>query len=283
MYRKRSTPLMRVILYLAILIVTIWAFFPFYWFITTSFKFPRDVMETTWIPFFHYQPTLNNWREQIIHRWPEISLGLKNSLTVALFTCVLAVLIGSLAAYSLARFTFKRWTNKNIIIFFLSQRMLPPVVLIIPFLIMMKAIKLVDTQMVLILVNTVVDIPFVVLIMRDVFKGIPVELEEAALVDGCSRSKVFYQISLPLAAPGLIAAGILCFALTWNEFMFALTLVYQKALTIPVQILGTDSTQGIQYWDTSVRGLIAILPPAILALFVQRFIVRGLTLGAVKG
>jgi len=283
MYRRKFSVITRVILYLTVVIVTVWAFFPFYWFITTSLKFPKDVMETTWIPFIDYKVTLSNWRNQLIARWPEISLGLGNSFVVALFTCILSVLVGSLAAYSLARFTFKTWSNKNILIFFLSQRMLPPVVLVIPFLIMMKTLHLVDTQIALILVNTVYTLPFSVLIMRDIFKGIPREMEEAGLVDGCSRVQVFSKIALPLAAPGLVAAGILVFALTWNEYMFALTLARQKALTIPLQILGTDSTQGIQYWDTSVRGLIAILPPAVLALFVQRFIVRGLTFGAVKG
>jgi len=240
-------------------------------------------MRATWFPYVDFRPTLNNWSSQIVGRWPELSLGLKNSFTISAFTACFSLLLGSFAAYALARFTFTRWSNRNIMVFFLSQRMLPPVVLVVPFLIMMKTLSLTDTQIGLILINTATTMPFTVLILRDIFASIPRELEEAALVDGCSYLRIIFQIVFPLAASGLIAAGILAFALTWNEYMFALTLARKNAVTIPLQILGTDSTQGIQYWDTSVRGLIAILPPAVVTLFVQRYIIKGLTLGAVKG
>lgn len=161
--------------------------------------------------------------------------------------------------------------------------MLPPVVLVIPFLLMFKAAKLVDSQLALIMVNTTINLPFVVLIMRDIFREIPPELDEAARVEGCSSFGIFYKVALPLAGSGLVAAGILVFAFTWNEYLFALSLAYQRAVTIPLQIAGTGNVQGVQFWITSVRGLVAVLPPVILALFVQRFIVRGLTFGALKG
>jgi multiple sugar transport system permease protein len=191
--------------------------------------------------------------------------------------------MGSMAGFSLARYRFRLWNNKNILIFFLSQRMLPPVVLVIPFLLMFKAMKLVDSQLSLIMVNTTINLPFVVLIMRDIFKEIPVELDEAARVEGCSSFGIFYKVALPLAGSGLVAAGILVFTFTWNEYLFALCLAYQKAITIPLQIAGTGNVQGIQFWITSVRGLVAVIPPVVLAIFAQRFIVRGLTFGAVKG
>lgn len=283
MRRKGVKWFVSMALYLIILFVVVWAFFPFYWFIATSFKFPLDVMRATWLPWVDFRPTLNNWHSQILGRWPELSLGLKNSFTISAFAACFSLLLGSFAAYALARFKFTRWSNRNIMVFFLSQRMLPPVVLVIPFLIMMKTLGLTDTQIGLILINTAVTMPFTVLILRDIFAAIPRELEEAALVDGCSHLRIIFQIVFPLAASGLVAAGILAFALTWNEYMFALTLARKNAVTIPLQILGTDSTQGIQYWDTSVRGLIAILPPAVITLFVQRYIIKGLTLGAVKG
>ena len=283
MVGKRSSIILQVFLYIVIFIVVIWAFFPFFWFISTSFKFPKDVIRGAWFPFLQFTPTLDNWYSQIIGRWPELSHGLKNSFIISSITAILSLLLGGFAAYSLARFTFKKWPNKSIMVFFLSQRMLPPVVLVVPLLILMKSLKLIDTQIGLILINTAVTIPFVVLILRDVFSAIPKELEEAAMVDGCSRLRILFQITFPLSVAGLIAAGILVFAMTWNEYMFVLTLASRKATTIPLQILGTDSTQGIQYWDTSVRGLIAILPPALITLFVQRYIIKGLTLGAVKG
>jgi multiple sugar transport system permease protein len=161
--------------------------------------------------------------------------------------------------------------------------MLPPVVLVVPFLVMFKAMRLVDTQLAMIMVTTTTNLPFVVLIMRDIFKEIPVELDEAARVEGCSSFQIFYKVAIPLAASGLVAAGILVFAFTWNEYMFALSLTYQKAATIPIQIAGTGNVQGVQFWITSVRGLVAVIPPVVLALFAQRFIVRGLTFGALNG
>ena len=114
-------------------------------------------------------------------------------------------------------------------------------------------------------------------------KEIPVELDEAARVEGCSSFGIFYKVALPLAGSGLVAAGILVFTFTWNEYLFALCLAYQKAITIPLQIAGTGNVQGIQFWITSVRGLVAVIPPVVLAIFAQRFIVRGLTFGALKG
>ena len=270
-------------MYVLLIILAVWAIFPFYWVIVTSFKQPKDTLGTKLVPFIDYQPTLENWKGEIGRRWPELSKGLSNSLSVAVVTSLLTLFLGSMAGFSLARYRFRRWTNKNILIFFLSQRMLPPVVLVIPFLLMFKAVKLVDSQIALIMVNTTVNLPFVVLIMRDIFREIPPELDEAARVEGCGSFAIFYKVALPLSGSGLVAAGILVFAFTWNEYMFALSLAYQKAVTIPLQIAGTGNVQGIQFWITSVRGLVAVLPPVILVLFVQRFIVRGLTFGAIKG
>lgn len=283
MYRGTSKRPTTIIIYFILIILSIWAIFPFYWVVVTSFKQPKDALGTKLIPFVDYQPTLENWKQEIGRRWPELSKGLKNSLSVALTTSLLTLILGSMAGFSLARYQFHRWSNKNILIFFLSQRMLPPVVLVIPFLLMFKAARLVDSQLALIMVNTTVNLPFVVLIMRDIFREIPVELDEAARVEGCSSFGIFYKVALPLAGSGLVAAGILVFAFTWNEYMFALSLAYQRATTIPLQIAGTGNVQGIQFWITSVRGLVAVIPPVVLALLVQRFIVRGLTFGALKG
>jgi multiple sugar transport system permease protein len=146
-----------------------------------------------------------------------------------------------------------------------------------------KSLGLLDTRLALVLVNTTFTMPFAVLIMRDMFKELPVELEEAALVDGCSRWTAFLRVALPLAAPALVSTAIICFAFTWNEFLFALVLTYRQAIPMTIVIAGTEHTQGVQFWYVSTRLLLAILPPAILALMVQKYIVRGLTMGAVKG
>ncbi|NLJ49735.1 MAG: carbohydrate ABC transporter permease, partial [Candidatus Atribacteria bacterium] len=126
-------------------------------------------------------------------------------------------------------------------------------------------------------------IPFAVLILRDAFKELPEEIEESALVDGCSRFQAFFRMALPLAAPALVSAGIICFSFAWNEFLFAFIMTYAKAAPMTVIIAGTQDTQGIQFWYVATRMLLAIVPPAVLALTVQKYIVRGLTFGAVKG
>jgi multiple sugar transport system permease protein len=269
--------------YFLLIIFSIVALFPFYYIITTSLKLPKDAMSAKWMPFIDFQPTLKNWNSEIGGRWPELSKGLKNSLIVALSTSVLAILIGSFAGFGLARFRYHRWSNKGLVIFFLSQRMLPPVVLVVPILLMFKFFGIVDNPLALVIVNTTFTLPFVVLITRDIFKEIPVEIEEAALVDGCSYFRLYWKIAFPIAAAGLVASSILVFALTWNEYMFAVALAYQRAVVITIQIAGTGNVQGIQFWITAVRGLVAVLPPVIMAMFTQRFLVRGLTFGAIKG
>lgn len=274
----------KILLWLVILLATAWAVFPFYWAIVTSLKEPGVILTTpSFVPFVQFSPTLINWQLEFTNRWPEISRALLNSLIIAVGSTIISVFLGTLAGYGLARFRFERWKNKDIAMWFLSQRFLPPVVTVIPFFIVMQNLKLLDTHLALILTNATFTMPFGVLIMRDVFKELPEELEESALVDGASRFQTFWHIALPLAAPAMAAAAVICFAFAWNEFLFALILTYKDAQPVTVLIAGVEHTQGIQFWFVATRLLIAILPPALLALTAQRYIVRGLTLGAVKG
>jgi multiple sugar transport system permease protein len=196
---------------------------------------------------------------------------------------VIAVSLGTLAGYGLARFRFDRWKNKDMTMWFLSQRFLPPMVTVIPFFLVMQFLRLIDTLPALILANATFTLPFAVLVLRDVFKDLPKELEESAYVDGASHLKAFWYIALPLAAPAVAAAAVICFAFSWNEFLFGLILSVKNAQPITVVIAGVEHTQGIQFWFVATRLLLAMLPPALLALTAQRYIVRGLTLGAVKG
>ncbi|MGQ9689255.1 MAG: carbohydrate ABC transporter permease [Desulfobaccales bacterium] len=273
----------RIPVFVLLCLISLTVIFPIYFILSTTFKLPKDVLDIKWFPFIGFDPVFENWRTEIGHRWPELSHGLRNSLIISISTSALTLLIGSMAGYGLARFKFHVWKNKDIVVFFLSQRVLPPVVLVIPILLMFRFLKIVDNPLSLIIVNTTFNIPFVVLITRDIFREIPVELDEAARVDGCSYFTLFWKIALPLASAGLVASAILVFTFTWNEYMFALTLAYRKAAPITIQIAGTGNVQGIQFWITSVRGLVAVIPPVVIALFTQRFLVRGLTFGAVKG
>jgi multiple sugar transport system permease protein len=273
-----------ILLWAVIIVATAWVVFPFYWAIITSFKEPSVILsKPSLIPFLQFQPTLVNWQSEFTNRWPEISRALTNSIIISLGATLVAIGFGTLAGYGLARFRFYGWTNKDITMWFLSQRFLPPMVTVIPFFLVMQFLDLLDTRLALILTNATFTMPFAVLIMRDVFKELPIEMEESAWVDGASRIQSFLRIALPLSAPAVAAAAVICFAFSWNEFIFALILTLKNAQPITVIIAGVSHTQGIQFWFVATRLLFAIVPPTLLALTAQRYIVRGLTFGAVKG
>jgi len=281
---KKKQGIGGVLIWIVIVIAALWAFFPFYWAITTSFKPPGVIVtKPTLFPFLDFKPTLYNWYNEYIQRGREIRNSIRNSMIIAGGAMLIAVFLGTMAGYGLARFRFRRWKNRDMTLWFLSQRFLPPMVTVIPFFIVMKSFKLLDTHWALIMANATFTLPFAVLILRDVFKELPVELEESAWVDGASRFGAFLRIALPLAAPAISVAAVICFSFSWNEFLFALILTYKKATPVTVLIAGVEHTQGVQFWFIATRLLTAILPPAILALAAQRYIVRGLTFGAVKG
>jgi multiple sugar transport system permease protein len=281
--RKQRPTLGRVLTRIVLALATAWALFPVYWAVLTSLKLPNMQYALAFIPWLQFQPTLVEWKSQLVDQGTALYQSVFNSLVIALGSMAIALTLGTMAAYGLARFRYRRWKNRNITMWFLSQRFLPPVATLVPFFLVMKTLNLLDTQLALILANATFTLPFAVLLMRDAFKMLPDELEESALVDGASRFRAFRSIALPLAAPSLVATGIICFAFAWNEFLFGLVLSYQNARPITVYIAGSEATQGIAFWFVATRALVAITPPMILSLLVQRYIVRGLTLGAVKG
>lgn len=283
MYRPKMPAWKRVLMIIAMVIATVWLIFPFYWAVITSLKKPADVFKLSFIPFVQFQPTLENWRTELTLRTKEVVGGLSTSFIVAVSAAAIALAIGTLAGYGLARFRYQRWKNRDIAMWILSQRFLPPAATVIPFFLMMRKFGLVDTPLALILVNVTFTIPFTVMILRDAFGELPLELEESALVDGCTPFQTLVWIALPLVAPALVSAAIISFAFTWNEFLFAFILTYSQATPMTVVIAGTQDTQGVQFWYVSTRMLMAVIPPTILAMAIQRYIVRGLTLGAVKG
>ena len=268
----------RILIYIAVLI----SFFPIFWTISTSFKTPTESIQPLFFPFIGYHPTLINWNHQLTTGGNEVYRSLSNSLIIAACSTGIALLLGILAGYSIARFRFKRIKEGDIAMWVLSQLFIPPVVVVIPIFLMIQFFHILDTQLSLIIAHTTFSIPIATLLMRDVFLSLPYEIEESALVDGCSRFGALFRIAMPLAAPSIVSAGILCFAFSWNEFIFALTLTYDRATTIPLLIAGARQLLGVQFSALSVRAVLAILPPTILVMFVQRYIVRGLTLGAVN-
>jgi multiple sugar transport system permease protein len=267
---------------LAIVIAMIFLF-PFYWALSTSLRNPIDTFTVAGlgIPWLDFEPTVANWVQQLATA--ESRQALANSTMIAVGASVLALLLGTPAAYALARFRFRRIPNRDLTVWFLSQRVLPPVATVIPFYLVMRSLGLLDTQLALILINATFVLPFVVVIVRQTFIELPLELEEAALVDGAGHFGSFWRIALPLAMPAIVATGLIIFAFAWNEFLFAITIASREAITIPVLMAGAVDTRGVQFWFMAVRAMIAMIPPVVVALLAQRFIVRGLTLGAVKG
>jgi multiple sugar transport system permease protein len=196
----------------------------------------------------------------------------------------LALLLGSLAAYGLSRFRYKfgPMHNSDILFFFISQLILPPVVLALPFLVLYRELDLLDTRFGLVLVYTLTVLPIVVWIMRDQFNAIPIELDEAALVDGLSAWGVFLRIVLPIALPGMVAAFILSLVLTWNEYFFAALLTASSAKTLPVMVASQTGSQGIDWWSMAALSTAAIAPLVIMGILLERYIVKGLATGAGK-
>jgi multiple sugar transport system permease protein len=267
---------------LAVVVAMIFLF-PLYWALSTSLRNPIDTFTVAGlgVPWIDFQPTLDNWIDQLATE--ESRRALANSTIIAIGASVLALLLGTPAAYALARFRFRRIPNRDITVWFLSQRVLPPVATVIPFYLVMRALGLLDTHVALILINATFVLPFVVVIVRQTFLDLPVELEESAFVDGAGYFSAFWRITLPLAMPAIAATGLIIFAFTWNEFLFAIAISSREAITIPVHMAGGVDSRGVQFWFMAVRAMIAMIPPVLIALLAQRFIVRGLTLGAVKG
>jgi multiple sugar transport system permease protein len=283
----------RVLVYGALIIWTFVSLFPIYWTLTTSFKTAVNVTQGHLIPWVDFIPDWRGWRSlglspdtigQVSTVREEFLKRFANSVIASLGAAALAVVIGSLAAYGLSRFDYKfGWMrNKDISFFFLSQLILPPVVLAMPFLVLYKELALLDTRIGLILVYTLMVLPIVIWIMRDQFDTIPIELEQAALVDGCSVWGAFLRIVLPIALPGMVAAFILSVILCWNEYFFAALLTSTNAKTLPVMVASQTGSQGISWWSMAALSTAAIAPLVVIGVFLERYIVKGLTAGAVK-
>ncbi|OIO92909.1 MAG: hypothetical protein AUK03_09105 [Anaerolineae bacterium CG2_30_64_16] len=275
--------------YTLLIVWTVICLFPIYWLVITSIKQPIAVFQgPKYFPWVDFKPTLDAWKflltgptsRQVIRSWT-------NSAILAIGSAALAVALGALAGYGLTRFRYRvpglGWRNDNIAFWIISQRMLPPVVVILPFMIMYRFLGLIDTRHGMILAYTVFNLPFAVWILRDFFAGLPIDLEESALIDGASRLQAFRKIVLPLSTPGLVATFLFCMMFSWNDYLFALMLTFSRSSTLPMFIAG-EGTQsyGPQWWYLSALSLLAVAPMVIVALLVERYITRGLVVGAIK-
>ena len=264
-------------LWLAALAVTAFFAFPIAWMTLSSLKSEVDV--ATYPPLWIFTPSLHSYH-QLFDELGAMD-GLVNSCFIVGIATCLAMIAGTLAAYAMARFDIK---GKNVLAFeVLSIRMLPPIVSVIPLFIIAKQLGIFDTPWLLIAVYTLSGLPFVVWVMRVFIQEIPQSIEEAALIDGCSRYQAFWRITLPLLLPGLAATMVIVFMFAWNEFLIASILTSRDAKTLPIIAASAIKPKAISFGLASAAGVLMSLPVVVLVLLMQRYLVRGLTLGAVKG
>jgi multiple sugar transport system permease protein len=314
-----------------------WTFvvlFPLYWLAVTSLKRPIDVFNGPfYVPFVDFRPTLDAWHYIFVDLRNDTLRPYWNTVVVGTSSSVLTMILGTAAAYGLARFTYRprlgvvllfvgclvlavvavslkapwepvvtgaaalfillrhtlgrRFTrsagNNDIAFWMISQRILPPVAVVVPVYVLFQRLHLLDTWTALITTYVASNLPLAVWLTRDYFRSLPVELEECAAVDGASRYRILWSIVLPISVPGLVATFLFILVFAWNEYLFALFLTSANAQTLPLTIAAQNATRGPQWWYMSVLILIMIVPVIAMAIVLERYIARGLLVGAVRG
>lgn len=328
-----QAPVAKIVTYALLFLWTLVVVVPLYWVLITSFKGPGEVDNGPfYLPFVDFAPSLQAWDFMLVHNYT--LRPYMNSVIVAVASTLLAVLIGSLAAYALVRIRFQvklaavaiflilltaiivavatfgvRWEiaiavaaalfiialftlvgrtklavgNNDIEFWMISNRIMPPIVAVLPIYVMFQQMRLLDTQVALIATYTAINLPIVVWLTRDFFAGIPLDLEESAQIDGASKFRVFFTIALPLVRSGLVATFLLVLILAWNEYLLALFLSNADAQTMPVLVSAQNTTRGPQWWNMSVLITVMIAPVIVISTILQKHIARGLLVGAVKG
>jgi multiple sugar transport system permease protein len=262
----------------ALLLAAICAFciFPFYWMVTTSLKTQVVALQSP--PAWIFTPTLANYVEVLFE--DKVGVALINSIIVAVCTTLLAVGLGTPAAYALARFEFRGKTD--LWFWFITNRFVSPVVLAFPVFLISRDLGLRDTHLALILMYLTFTLPIVIWICTDQFRSIPHELDEAALLEGASQWRIFRSICLPLAMPGVAVSSILAFIFSWNELLFAYILAPKNAKTAPAMAVTFMEGYDVPYGKIMATSTLIVIPVLIFALLASKHLVRGLTMGAVK-
>ena len=272
------------------LVITFWSMFviaPFLWALSTSFKdFNSVTGGATYIPWLQFEPSLEGWK--VLVRSPakggvDIIEPYFNSIFVTCTASLISIIFGTLAAYALSRFTFKAGFIKNndITFFFISQRIMPPIVLSIPFFLMLSFLGLLDNLFGLILVYIVLLMPIAVWIMVDFFNKVPREIDETALIDGCNPYQAFIKVVVPNSIPGLIVAGLFCIIFGWIDFFFPFILTFTEVQLLPVKIVALNSSV-TPWWSLSASALVSVAPLIVVAFIVERYLSKGNLSGALK-
>lgn len=267
------------VIYVLIVLCLFLALFPLVYLFSISVK-PRILLFDV-PPKWFFKPTWDAYR-QIFSIGGELRFFI-NSIIIASIATMMALFIGSLGAFAFAQPFFRFSSKKGLFFLVLVTRMYPPVTTLIPMYFVMKRLGLIDTRMALIILYIAFQIPLVIWVMRGFFAKIPKEIEESALLDGCSPISVFFRIVVPLSTPGLAASGILIFVLNWNEFIFPLVLTSIRAKTAPVAVMSFLQMDADLLWSSlAAMGIVIILPVIVLMLVAGKYLTKGLTMGALK-
>lgn len=267
----------QVLIYIAVIIAVVLSIAPIVYLLITSFKPPELTFALP--PVWIFSPTLKNYTDVIAGG--DFIKYFMNSLVVALSTTFIALVLGAFAAYGFARFRFRGsfWMRMSVLI----PQMLPPITIIVPLYVLFNGLKLTDTRTALIISYLTFTIPLAIWMMIGFFEDVPEDLEESAMIDGCTRFEALFRVSLPLVAPGLAATAILGFLYCWNEFLYAVILTGRDARTLPVTITSYMTNKAILWGRIAASGSLVLIPVLIFALLAQRYLIRGLSKGAVKG
>jgi len=269
--------LSKIFIYILVILAVFLSIAPIVYLVLTSFKEP----ELTFVipPVWSFTPTLKNYKEVLSST--DFNKYFLNSVITALSTTAIALTLGTLAAYGFSRFRFRGhfWLKMSSLI----PQMLPPIAIIVPLYVLFSRLDWIDTRQSLIISYLTFTIPLCTWMMIGFFDDVPIELEEAAMIDGCSRFGALSRISLPLVVPGMAATAILAFLYCWNEFLYAVILTGRNARTLPVIITSFMTNKSVLWGRIAASGTLVLIPVLIFALLAQRYLVRGLAKGAVKG
>ena len=271
--RRRKT--IKALEILALVVVALIILFPIVWMVMTAFKSPRFVYSyTLWFP-----PTLENFREVFNPRW-RIAEKIVNSTVIAVSTVIIAIPIAVSAAYAFSRLHFP--LKRAMFQWILLTQFIPAVTIVLPFYVMFRSLGLLDTYFALILVDLAIVLPYAIWTIKGFIDAIPLETEEAAIVDGAGRMRVLWDIVVPMARPGILTASIFCFILTWNEFLFGYLLSRQNVVPLPVGIIGFVLERGPVWELIAATGIIITIPMFFFAMMIQKHFTKGMNLGAVR-
>lgn len=275
MVRKSKSTLSKILLSIGFMLLCIYFLFPFLWMVSVSFRTKADIFDPGNILASF---TLVNYETILKDNVMKLFV---NSTIIAILSTFISLILGSFAAYGFARFDWKKRESRAFWI--LSQRFVPAMAVIVPYFMLASMFRVIDTHILLIICYITFNLPFTIWMMRGFIEDLPQELEESAMVDGCSRSMALRKIILPLVLPGMVATAIFCIINSWNEFVFANFLTTITAKTMPTSVMTFLSVSGVKWGEMAATGTFAVLPVLIFAISVQKYMIRGLTFGSVKG